>query len=118
MVDADGRFFAFEIDNIYIGPRMVATILSAVEGVTEVRQRKLFRSPSDVHVSFKYNGKEYMVWEPWGDSSRYWIGPEKDDIKDDITSIAAALEHYDPPVVVRWLGDVMTLNFRALWRSG
>ena len=28
---------------------------------------------------FKYHGEPFVVWEPYGDSSRYWIGPDQND---------------------------------------
>ena len=52
--DSDGHAFAFEIENAYIGPRKIAALLSEVDGVTDIRKRKLFREPSDSHVEFKY----------------------------------------------------------------
>ena len=41
-----------------------------MDGVTDV-QRELFK---EVRIHFKYLGHEAVVWEPWGDSSRFWIG--------------------------------------------
>ena len=74
----DGYFLAFEIENVYVRPRKIGEILSAVGGVTDVRVRRSSRESRDVHVTLKYLGAEYIVWEPFGDNSRYWIGPEKE----------------------------------------
>ena len=40
--DKSGRVLDFEIDNIYVNNSNVARILSKVDGVAEVRLRKLF----------------------------------------------------------------------------
>ena len=72
--------FAFEVENAYVRPRTIARLLKEVDGVTDVRVRKLFDSSADTHVQFKYLTQHYMVWEPYGDSSRYWIGPKHQQI--------------------------------------
>ena len=41
-----------------------------------VEVRGFLQTPDDVHVTFRFNGKPFVVLEPYGDSSRYWIGPE------------------------------------------
>jgi hypothetical protein len=107
-----GRLFAFEVENIYIPPAMAARLLTDVNGVTDVELRRVFSESSDIHVEFRYRGRSYIVWEPYGDSSRYWIGPKEDEIDgDDIASIEAAFKRYRPPVHRRLLGDVVTLRF-------
>ena len=70
------RPFAFEIENAYVGTGTIARLLAEVDGVTDVRARKLFRGSSEIHVEFKYLNHDYIVWEPYGDNSRYWIGPK------------------------------------------
>ena len=46
-------------------------LLESVEGVTNVR-RNWF---NDDRFSFCFLGRACVVNEPWGDNSRYWIGP-------------------------------------------
>jgi hypothetical protein len=74
--EPDGRLRAFEVENAYIGPSAVAQVLRGTEGVTDVEQRRLFSRDSEVHVKFKCQGHPCIVWEPYGDNSRFWIGPE------------------------------------------
>jgi hypothetical protein len=33
-------------------------------------------SQNDVRLRFSYLGDDYEVYEPFGDNSRYWIGPD------------------------------------------
>jgi hypothetical protein len=42
----------------------------------DVRPRKWWVGSPDVHIRFRYHDREYIVWEPWGDNSRWWIGPD------------------------------------------
>lgn len=106
------RTFAFEVENIYISLATTARIVTAVDGVADVESRKMFSKSSDVHVEFKYRGQPYIVWEPYGDSSRYWVGP-KEEANDvgDITALEAAFKRYRPPLHRALIADVLTLRF-------
>jgi len=114
------RLPAFEIENAYIGPRMVARLLGDVKGVTNVVERKLFGASPDVHIEFNYKGRPYIVWEPYGDNSRYWIGP-KDEVMEDtnIENLTTVFEGYRPPVWRTAFGDLVTLKIftRLLFRK-
>lgn len=101
-----GRAFAFEVENIYVSPAVAARIVTAVDGVADVAQRKAFSKSSDVHVEFKYRGQPYIVWEPYGDSSRYWVGPKEEANEvGDITALEAAFQRYRPPLHRALIGD-------------
>ncbi len=115
----DGHFLAFEIENTYIRPKKIAKLLSDVDDISDVRVREPFSSSSDVHLRFQYLGSEFIVWEPYGDSSRYWIGPENadDPPKVDIAPLEKALREYKPPVFIKVLGDLITLNFKSLFQK-
>jgi hypothetical protein len=104
--------FAFEVENVYVTPSRAATVLRSVDGVSDMRQRSLFRGPTDVHVRFQYRGVPFVIWEPYADSSRYWIGPENESGNHaDIGALLDAFDRYDPPFVVRALGYLISLKF-------
>lgn len=106
------RPFAFEVENIYLSPGTIAHLVAEVAGVTDVVQRKMFSKSSDVHVEFKYHGQPYMVWEPYGDSSRYWIGPKGEaNGASDIGALETVFMRYRPPLHRLLIGDVLTLRF-------
>lgn len=119
--DKKGRTPIFQIENAYIGPAAVARLLAVIEGVTEVQSRKMFAKSTDVHVSFKYMGQPFIVWEPFGDNSRYWIGPADmvagaEDVPDiqspsDLARLEDAFKRYHPPFIRAFLGDLVTLRF-------
>lgn len=73
--DDAGVLFAFEINAQLLGRRL-ARLLGQVEGVSAVRRRRWWVGSPDVHIRFLYHGREYIVWEPFGDNSRWWIGPD------------------------------------------
>jgi hypothetical protein len=111
----------FQVENVYIGPAAIVRLLTGIDGVSDIQLRQMFAKSSDIHVRFKYLGRSYIVWEPYGDNSRYWIGPadmvagEKDvpqlDSPVDIASLEDAFKRYRPPLHRALLGDVVTLRF-------
>ena len=104
--------FAFEIENIYASRRAIARILREIDGVTEVRVRGHFGSQDDIRIAFKYQNSDYQVWEPYGDSSRYWIGPQNPESDSpDIRAIESRFKEYHPPLHRKIFGDVFTLKF-------
>jgi hypothetical protein len=113
----NGSLYAFEIDRVYIGKGKVSELLSRVENVSDIRNRKMFSGePSDVHIKFKYQGKVFIVMEPYGDSSEYWIGPSnEDEAGTDISEIEGVFSQYKPPIAVKVFGDILTLNFGSLF---
>ncbi len=109
--EKSGRVLDFEIDNIYVNNSNVARILSKVDGVAEVRVRKLFSRWEEIHIWFKYMNHDCIVWEPFGDNSRYWIGAKA--LKEatlDMSKIENAFKRYRPPLIRKVLGDI--LSFR------
>lgn len=112
----DNRTFAFEISNAYIGAGTIADVLCQHRGVINLKRRKPLQSPSDVHIEFQYAGVDFMVWEPYGDSSRYWIGPKNDaDRSIGIEDIESAFVRYRVPRLRKVAGDLVTLNFLSLF---
>jgi hypothetical protein len=103
--------FAFEIENAYVSRRTVARLLKQVDGVTEVRLGGGFTSSNDFRVEFKYRNQDYVCWEPFGDNSRYWIGPkDPDEGAGSIATVEDAFKHYRPPIYRAVIGDVLTLR--------
>lgn len=114
-----GPPFAFEIENDYVGLGTVAHILKEIDGVTEVRMRRLFSKWEEIHIWFKYANHDCVVWEPFGDNSRYWIGPKNPEEKFDVREIENAFKRYRPPFHRAVIGDILSLRLfkRLVGRS-
>ena len=106
---------AFEIENAYIGVGTIVRLLAGIIGITDIRKRKPFIGSSEIHVEFKYLNRDYIVWEPYGDSSRYWIGPKNpDECTDDIGIIDNTFKCYRPPFYRTVFGDILSFRlFKA-----
>ena len=73
--DPQGRLFAFEIPNI--GRSAVCDLLGSFAD-TAIKRRPCFLSEfrEEQFCDFSFSGQAFRVWEPFGDNSRFWIGPE------------------------------------------
>ena len=88
----DGSLHAFEITSAWVRFGPLLNILKSVDGVSDIK-RQWF---NDDRISFKYHGEKAVVNEPWGDSSRYWVGFEEPDLSKqiDLSPIRDAFERY------------------------
>jgi hypothetical protein len=112
LYNTEGRIFAFEIENVYIGVKKISTLLRSLDDISDIRVRKLFSAHPDIHIEFIYKGRPFIVWEPYADSSRYWIGPKDDaDKQIDLGVIEDLFRHYRPSAVIKLLGDLVSFNF-------
>ena len=73
LVSDGGDYSGFEIGNTFISLRRIINILKTKLNIQNIRKQKLFDS-SENRINFIYKNQEYIVWEPFGDNSRYWIG--------------------------------------------
>ena len=77
--DKEGRVFAFQIENVVIGRREVCYVASRIPGATLLRRPVRFLSwfRESTFCEFELEGVRFSADEgPWGDDSRYWVGPE------------------------------------------
>jgi hypothetical protein len=114
IIDETGQTFAIEVEIAYCGIRSLAQTIASVEGVTDVSVCKPFSGSGDLRAKFRYQGDEFVVVEPFGDNSRYWIGPVADAPHRDLSPIETRLEVFRPSLLRRVVGDLVTLNFGAL----
>lgn len=73
--DDDDRIFAFEVPNTFLGRRGARRIVGAIPGA---RVLPATHHPdignSDQFCAFELGSNTFVVDEPFGDNSRYWIG--------------------------------------------
>jgi hypothetical protein len=70
--DEEGRAFAFEVDAT-IGQRGAERVVAGIPDVRMIRRRRAL-SGDDAFCGFELVGVAFVIEEPWGDNSRYWIG--------------------------------------------
>ena len=73
-----GEITGFEIGNTLTWRSTVVRLLKRMPGVEITKYPKFFSINDDDFVRFKYRGEEFVVIEPFGDNSRYWIAAENE----------------------------------------
>jgi hypothetical protein len=74
--DAEGRVFAFEIETTSLGRHGACRVARRIPGARVVRcQRRFAWSNRDDFCEFDLGAVTVIIEEPFGDNSRYWVGP-------------------------------------------
>jgi hypothetical protein len=75
----EGQIYAFEVKTaeFWWGRSGLLTVIRKIPEV-QIQRAPYFLElfTEDVFCEFDVNGQRFEVWEPYGDSDRYWIGPD------------------------------------------
>jgi hypothetical protein len=87
----DGTVAYFEISNaIPWSLGFMRRVLTSVQGATDFRRIRF----SDDRYAFRYSGRECVVHEPFGDNSRYWVGPVEKEPPIDMAAVQDAFSRF------------------------
>jgi hypothetical protein len=75
LTDDEGRVFGFEVSNAFFPRSTACRVVQRIPGAKLIRGPRIFPS-EDEFCEFELEGVTFVLWEPWGDNSRYWIGPK------------------------------------------
>ena len=108
LVDEDGRLFAFEVNNAGLGRKGVCRVVETIPGA-QINRRPKFLSwfREEVFCEFSVDEKTFVAWEPFGDNSRYWIGPEPTEALAQTQSVRDAFEAHNESRLFRRVGFVV-----------
>jgi hypothetical protein len=76
LIDESGHAYAFEVGNIALSRRDACELASTVAGVQITRRPRRWGLDDDEFCEFAINGVTFVIWEPFGDNSRFWVGPQ------------------------------------------
>ena len=94
----DGSLAGFEITSSWVTFRPLFNILRSVEGVTNIQRHRF-----DEHrITFLMHGEPIAIWEPWGDSSRYFVVPTDDESELDLDSLHEAFKRHKSLLAKLW----------------
>ena len=75
--DEEGRVFAFEVSNTLLGRRGLCRVVRRIPGARLMKEPAAFSWFSEEEFcEFQVGDVTFVAWEPFGDNSRYWIGPK------------------------------------------
>ena len=95
--DVNGRVFAFEVNNLLLSRHGVGKVVRTIPGarITRAPRRPFsFASEDDHFCEFEVEGKRFTAWEPFGDNSRFWIGPEPPEWCEQVATVREAFLRY------------------------
>jgi len=89
----DGTLFAFEVERGFtLTRRGLVSKLRKISGINIVREPKLFACfDDDEFCEFFMNGVEFVAFEPFGDSSRFWLGPKDREVHEETEELKKIL---------------------------
>ena len=91
---------AFEISSGWLTFGPLYKVLRSLKDVSDVK-RNWF---DDDRISFIYGGELFVINEPWGDNSRYWVGPKNpENSKVDIAPLHEAFKNGNSHGCLKWL---------------
>ena len=111
----DGELTGFEISNWpFLSSRGVARFLSNLPGISVTRVRRLFEA-NEIHAEFEFRGEAFCVWEPYGDNSRYWVGPSQEAqiSQQRIAEVETLFRNSWPGPISRSVGKVLSLGRKS-----
>lgn len=96
--DKEGRIFAFEVDNFGLTRKDVVSVVESIVGASVIRRPKRFFSQfrEEIFLEFEIEGRRFEAWEPFGDNSRYWIGPEPAEWCEQVSRVRTAFARSEP----------------------
>jgi hypothetical protein len=113
--DAGGRVLAFEVKNSTLGRRGVCKVLARIPGCRLVRTPKFLSWLRETEFGqCEIEGVTFVVEEPFGDNSRYCIGPQPPRWVSQIATVRQAfIDKPDTSALVR--GAVVALFIAMLF---
>lgn len=93
ITDKEGRLLAFEVENLFLMRRDVGNAFKSVPGMKVTKPASPY---GDEFCECELNGKRFVAWEPYGDNSRFWIGPSPPEWNPDIEILRSAFAGFRP----------------------
>ncbi len=110
---------AFEVENLYIGRTDLFRLLLSNADV-QARPLAGDLATSDVVAVFTYRGVPCIVLEPFGDNSRYWIGPDSDAAGPaphvDLHPLHELFARYQPSLFRELVADILSFRLPLFQR--
>lgn len=94
LTTSDGKLRAFEVESTLLSRNQACRLVESIPGVFIMRRSRLFRDTDDF-CEFTLNGETFVIEEPWGDNSRYWVGAKAEPSTASLLLVRQAFERYN-----------------------
>ena len=88
--NAEGALHAFEVSSL-MGRPAACKVAASMPGVRVTKTHTPFVSHEGAFCEFELNGEQFLIEEPYQDSSRYWVGPKHNSAAG---SLNVVLDHF------------------------
>lgn len=88
--NAEGALHAFEVSSL-MGRRAACRVAGSIPGARVTKRHTPFVSHEGAFCEFELNGEQFLIEEPYQDSSRYWVGPKH---ASPTASLGVVLNHF------------------------
>jgi len=95
VTDKEGRPFAFEVSNTFLTRGEVRKVFGRIPGAS-LTKSQMAPVREEEFCECELNGKRFVAWEPYGDSSVYWIGPSPPEWNPDIAVFKRTFQGFRP----------------------
>jgi hypothetical protein len=108
--DDDGSLVGFQIENLFISRRQIRRLLNNSGLTTDAKLMDGVASKNPERLAFSLDGTDFLVQEPFGDSSVYWISPvdPSAEASNSIARIQAVFEGYRVPLLRLAIGSILS----------
>jgi hypothetical protein len=109
----DGSLRAFEVENTLLGRKRACRLAESIPGASIVRRSRLFRDTDDF-CEFTLGGETFVIEEPWGDNSRYWVGTKDEPRTNSLLAVRQAFEchkTWETPLRIAIMASLLVLAF-------
>ena len=108
LLDEGGRLCAFEVSVSETDRRGICRVVESIPGAKLTRKPKLFSwFREEEFCEFEVDGEKYVAWEPYGDNSRYWIGPDPARWLPQTQRVRDSFDAIGASRLFRWLGFIL-----------
>jgi len=91
--DKAGRIFAFEVSNLFLSRRKLCKVIRSIPEAKILKAPSLCSRHEEEFCEFEIQGQKFVAWEPFGDNSRYWIGPNPSNWCEQVETVKMAFKN-------------------------
>lgn len=114
--NVNGDFLAFEVSNVLLSRKQACKVAESIPGSVILSRSRLFRDTDDF-CEFKIGEDVFVIEEPFGDNSRYWIGPKDAKASNSLALVRRAFETHEAWRVPTRNLLVLAISIGAIWSA-
>lgn len=87
-----GELIYFEVSKVLLSRKRAIKIIKSIPETKDIKENLR----EDVFCYFKLGGREFQIWEPFGDNSRFYVGEEESKYSYQLVALKEKFEKHKP----------------------